>query len=137
MEYTPIVIDHFTNPRNMGELKDANGIGEVGNTRCGDVMKMYVKIEDDVICDVKFKTFGCVAAIASSSMATTMIKGKKISDALKIKNQDVLKALGGLPAIKIHCSVLAEEAIKSAISDYYVRLGVDPVPIVGKIVSQV
>lgn len=137
MEYTPIVMDHFTNPRNMGDLKDANGVGEVGNTRCGDVMKMYLKIENDVICDVKFKTFGCVAAVASSSMATTMIKGKKISDALKIRNKDVLKALGGLPAIKIHCSVLAEEAIKSAISDYYTRLGIDPVPIVGKIVSQV
>lgn len=137
MEYTPIVMDHFTHPRNMGELEDANGIGEVGNTRCGDVMKMYVKIENDVIQDVKFKTFGCVAAVASSSMATTMIKGKTISDALKIKNQDVLKALGGLPAIKIHCSVLAEEAIKSAISDYYNRLGVDPTPIVGKIVSEI
>ena len=137
MDYTPTVMDHFTNPRNMGELEDANGIGEVGNTRCGDVMKMYVKIENDMIKDVKFKTFGCVAAVASSSMATTMIKGKTISDALKIKNQDVLKALGGLPAIKIHCSVLAEEAIKSAISDYYSRLGIDPLPIVGKIISKI
>ena len=137
MEYTPIVMDHFTNPRNMGELKDANGIGEVGNIRCGDVMKMYVKIENDIIRDVKFKTFGCVAAVASSSMATTMIKGKSVSDALKIRNQHVLKKLGGLPPIKIHCSVLAEEAIKSAISDYYTRLGIDPLPIVGGVISHI
>ena len=137
MEYTPIVMDHFTNPRNMGELKDANGIGEVGNIRCGDVMKMYVKIENDIIRDVKFKTFGCVAAVASSSMATTMIKGKSVSDALKIRNQHVLKKLGGLPPIKVHCSVLAEEAIKSAISDYYTRLGIDPLPIVGGVISHI
>lgn len=124
MEYTPIVMDHFTNPRNMGELKDANGIGEVGNIRCGDVMKMYVKIENDIIRDVKFKTFGCVAAVASSSMATTMIKGKSVSDALKIRNQHVLKKLGGLPPIKVHCSVLAEEAIKLALKDYYDKKGI-------------
>ena len=137
MDYTDVVIDHFTNPRNMGEIADADGIGEVGNVRCGDVMKIYLKIENGVISDVKFKTFGCAAAIASSSMSTTMIIGKTIPQALKIKNIDVLKALGGLPPVKVHCSVLAEEAIKSAISDYYKKIGVDPEPIVGKVFDKV
>lgn len=137
MDYTDVVIDHFTNPRNMGEIADADGIGEVGNVRCGDVMKIYLKIENGIISDVKFKTFGCAAAIASSSMSTTMIIGKTIPQALKIKNIDVLKALGGLPPVKVHCSVLAEEAIKSAISDYYKKIGVDPEPIVGKVFDKV
>ena len=137
MDYTDVVIDHFTNPRNMGEIADADGIGEVGNVRCGDVMKIYLKIENGIISDVKFKTFGCAAAIASSSMSTTMIIGKTIPQALRIKNIDVLKALGGLPPVKVHCSVLAEEAIKSAISDYYKRIGVDPEPIVGKVFDKV
>ena len=137
MDYTDVVIDHFTNPRNMGEIADADGIGEVGNVRCGDVMKIYLKIENGIISDVKFKTFGCAAAIASSSMSTTMIIGKTIPQALKIKNVDVLKALGGLPPVKVHCSVLAEEAIKSAISDYYKKIGVDPEPIVGKVFDKV
>ena len=137
MDYTDVVIDHFTNPRNMGEIADADGIGEVGNVRCGDVMKIYLKIENGIISDVKFKTFGCAAAIASSSMSTTMIIGKTIPQALRIKNIDVLKALGGLPPVKVHCSVLAEEAIKSAISDYYKKIGVDPEPIVGKVFDKV
>ena len=133
MLYSEKVFDHFSNPRNVGEIEDANGIGEVGNAKCGDIMKMYLKIENGIIADVKFKTFGCGAAIATSSMATEMIKGKSIDDALKLTNKAVVEALDGLPAVKIHCSVLAEQAVKSALSDYYTRLGVDPLPIVGPI----
>ena len=133
MLYSEKVFDHFSNPRNVGEIEDANGVGEVGNARCGDIMKMYLKIEDGVIKDVKFKTFGCGAAIATSSMATEMIKGKPLDEALKLTNQAVVEALDGLPAVKIHCSVLAEQAVKAAISDYYTRQGIDPLPIVGPI----
>ena len=133
MLYSEKVFDHFSNPRNVGEIEDANGIGEVGNARCGDTMKMYLKIEDGIIKDVKFKTFGCGAAIATSSMATEMIKGKPLDEALKLTNQAVVEALDGLPAVKIHCSVLAEQAVKAAVSDYYTRLGIDPLPIVGPI----
>lgn len=123
------------NPRNVGELQDANGVGEVGNAQCGDIMKMYLKINGNTIEDVKFKTFGCGAAIATSSMATELIKGKTIDDALKLTNKAVMEALDGLPPVKVHCSVLAEQAIKSALSDYYRRQGIDPVPIVGEIVD--
>ncbi len=133
MLYSEKVFDHFSNPRNVGEIEDANGVGEVGNARCGDIMKMYLKIEDGIIKDVKFKTFGCGAAIATSSMATEMIKGKPLDEALKLTNQAVVEALDGLPAVKIHCSVLAEQAVKAAISDYYTRQGIDPLPIVGPI----
>ena len=133
MLYSEKVFDHFTNPRNVGEIPDANGVGEVGNARCGDIMKMYLKIEDGVIEDIKFKTFGCGAAIATSSIATEMIKGKPIEEALKLTNEAVIEALDGLPAVKIHCSVLAEQAVKAALSDYYTRIGVDPLPIVGPI----
>jgi len=116
--YSEKVMDHFRNPRNVGVIEDANGVGEVGNAKCGDIMKMYLKIEDDVIQDVKFETFGCGSAIASSSMATELIKGKPISEAMQLTNQAVAEALDGLPAYKMHCSVLAEEAIKSALEDY-------------------
>jgi nitrogen fixation NifU-like protein len=133
MLYSEKVMDHFSNPRNVGELADANGIGEVGNAKCGDIMKMYLKIKDNVIEDVKFKTFGCGAAVATSSIATEMIKGKSIDDALKLTNKAVIEALDGLPPAKIHCSVLAEQAVKSALSDYYTKQGIDPVPFVGKI----
>lgn len=133
MLYSEKVFDHFSNPRNVGEIEDANGVGEVGNARCGDIMKMYLKIEDGIIKDVKLKTFGCGAAIATSSMATEMIKGKPLDEALKLTNQAVVEALDGLPAVKIHCSVLAEQAVKAAISDYYTRQGIDPLPIVGPI----
>lgn len=133
MLYSEKVFDHFSNPRNVGEIEDANGVGEVGNARCGDIMKMYLRIEDGIIKDVKFKTFGCGAAIATSSMATEMIKGKPLDEALKLTNQAVVEALDGLPAVKIHCSVLAEQAVKAAISDYYTRQGIDPLPIVGPI----
>ena len=119
--YTDTVMDHFMHPRNVGEIKDPSGVGEVGNAKCGDIMKMYLDIENDVIKDVKFETFGCGSAIASSSMATEMIKGKTVEEALAITNKDVVDALGGLPAHKLHCSVLAEEAIKSAVKDYYDR----------------
>lgn len=129
--YSEKVMDHFSNPRNVGEMEDANGIGEVGNPKCGDIMRMYLKIEDDVVKDVKFKTFGCGAAIATSSIATEMIKGKPLEEVLKLTNSAVVSALDGLPPQKIHCSVLAEQAIKSAISDYYRRRGIDPEPIVG------
>lgn len=122
--YTETVMDHFTHPRNVGEIPDADGVGEVGNAKCGDIMKMYLDIENDVIKDVKFETFGCGSAIASSSMATEMIKGKTVEEALAITNKDVVDALGGLPAHKLHCSVLAEEAIKSAVKDYYDRNGI-------------
>lgn len=133
MLYSEKVFDHFSNPRNVGEIPDANGVGEVGNARCGDIMKMYIKVKDNIIEDVKFKTFGCGAAIATSSIATEMIKGKPLSEALTLTNKAVIEALDGLPAVKIHCSVLAEQAIKTAISDYYTRLGIDPLPIVGPI----
>jgi nitrogen fixation NifU-like protein len=133
MLYTEKVMDHFTNPRNVGEIADADGVGEVGNAKCGDIMKMYLKIKNGVIEDVKFKTFGCGAAIATSSMATEMIKGKTIGEALKLSNKAVVEALEGLPPAKIHCSVLAEQAVKAALSDYYTRLGVDPTPIVGTV----
>ena len=119
--YTDTVMDHFMHPRNVGEIKNPSGVGEVGNAKCGDIMKMYLDIENDVIKDVKFETFGCGSAIASSSMATEMIKGKTVEEALAISNKDVVDALGGLPAHKLHCSVLAEEAIKSAVKDYYDR----------------
>ena len=122
--YSEKVMDHFQHPRNVGVIEDANGIGEVGNAKCGDIMKIYLKIEDDIIKDVKFETFGCGSAIASSSMATEMIKGKTVEEALAISNKDVVDALGGLPAHKLHCSVLAEEAIKSAVKDYYDRNGI-------------
>ncbi len=135
MVYSEKVMDHFMNPRNVGELQDANGVGEVGNAQCGDIMKMYLKINGNTIEDVKFKTFGCGAAIATSSMATELIKGKTIDDALKLTNKAVMEALDGLPPVKVHCSVLAEQAIKSALSDYYRRQGIDPVPIVGEIVD--
>ena len=117
--YSDKVMDHFRNPRNVGVLEDANGIGEVGNAKCGDIMKMYLKIEDGVIRDVKFETFGCGSAIASSSMATELIKGKPLSEVKQLTNKAVAEALDGLPAYKMHCSVLAEEAIKSALDDYY------------------
>ncbi|MDD2994142.1 MAG: nitrogen fixation protein NifU [Clostridiales bacterium] len=133
MQYSAKVMDHFSNPRNVGELADANGVGEVGNPACGDIMKMYLRIENGVIEEVKFKTFGCGAAIATSSIATEMIKGKPIDEALRLSNKAVIEALDGLPPVKIHCSVLAEQAVKAAISDYYQRQGVDPLPIVGKL----
>lgn len=133
MLYSEKVMDHFANPRNVGEIENADGIGEVGNAKCGDIMKMYIKVDNGVISDVKFKTFGCGAAVATSSMATEMIMGKSIDDALKLTNKAVVEALDGLPASKIHCSVLAEQALKSAIADYYKRQGVDPEPIVGRI----
>ena len=114
-------MDHFTHPRNVGEIPDADGVGEVGNAKCGDIMKMYLKIKDDRIEDVKFETFGCGSAIASSSMATELIKGKTIEDALAVTNKQVVDALGGLPAYKLHCSVLAEESIKAAVKNYYDR----------------
>ena len=122
--YSAKVMEHFANPHNVGEIPDANGVGEVGNPKCGDIMRMYLKIENNVIVDVKFLTFGCGAAIATSSMATDLIKGKTIDEALKITNKDVVDALGGLPAYKLHCSVLAEEAFKSAIKDYYDKNGI-------------
>ncbi len=124
MEYSEKVMDHFMNPRNVGEIEDANGVGMVGNAKCGDIMKMYLKIdENDVITDCKFKTFGCGAAIATSSMATELIKGKTIKEALALTNSVVVEALDGLPPVKVHCSVLAEEAVKSAVADYYTKIG--------------
>jgi nitrogen fixation protein NifU and related proteins len=123
LPYSEKVMDHFTNPRNVGEIADASGIGTVGNPVCGDVMKMYLKIKNDIIIDVKFKTFGCGAAVATSSMVTEMVKGKSITEALTITNKAVAQALGGLPAIKMHCSVLAEEALRSALKDYYKKQG--------------
>lgn len=122
--YSDKVMDHFQNPRNVGKMDDADGIGEVGNAKCGDIMKMYIKVNDGVISDVKFNTFGCGSAIATSSMATEMIKGKKIEDALEISNKAVVEALDGLPTHKIHCSVLAEEAVKAAVKDYYDKNGI-------------
>ena len=119
--YSEKVMDHFKNPRNVGVIENADGVGEVGNANCGDIMKIYLKIENDIIADVKFETFGCGSAIASSSMATELIKGKPLSDALALTNKAVAEALDGLPAHKLHCSVLAEEAIRSAILDYYTK----------------
>lgn len=119
MFYSEKVMDHFRNPRNVGEIENASGIGEVGNAKCGDIMRVYIKVEDGIITDAKFKTFGCGSAIATSSMATELIKGSKVEDALNLSNKAVVEALDGLPAHKIHCSVLAEEAIKLAIKDYY------------------
>ena len=125
MLYSEKVMDHFKNPRNVGEIENADGIGEVGNVKCGDIMKIYIKVEDGILTDVKFKTFGCGSAIASSSMATEMIKGKSIEDALELTNKAVVEALDGLPAHKVHCSVLAEEAVKAAIKDYYEKNGIE------------
>ena len=122
--YSEKVMDHFRNPRNVGVIEDADGIGEVGNPVCGDIMKIYLKIKDDAIADVKFETFGCGSAIASSSMATELIKGKPLSEALTLTNKAVTEALDGLPAHKLHCSVLAEEAIKKAVKDYYDKNGI-------------
>ena len=133
MIYSEKVMDHYANPRNVGEIEDANGVGEVGNAKCGDIMKMYLKIEDNMIKDVKFKTFGCGAAVATSSIATEMIKGKPLDEALKLTNKAVVEALDGLPPAKLHCSVLAEQAIKAAIADYYTRQGIDPTPFVVEI----
>ena len=133
MVYSEKVMEHFANPHNVGVIEDANGIGEIGNAKGGDIMKMYLKIENDIIVDVKFKTYGCASAIATSSIATDLIKGQPISEALKLTNKAVVEALDGLPAVKIHCSVLAEQAIKAALADYYTRQGIDPEPIVGKI----
>ncbi len=137
MEYSDKVLDHFSNPRNVGEMPDANAVGQVGNVVCGDIMKIYMKINDEteIIEDIKFKTFGCGAAIATSSMATELVKGKSIEDALALTNKAVIEALEGLPPVKIHCSILAEDAIKKCLSDYYTRKGVDPVPIVGELKS--
>ncbi|MCI6496192.1 MAG: Fe-S cluster assembly scaffold protein NifU [Anaeromassilibacillus sp.] len=123
--YSEKVMDHFMNPRNLGEIENADGIGEVGNAKCGDIMKIYLKVDKNIITDVKFETFGCGSAIASSSMATEMIKGKSIDEALKLSNKAVAEALDGLPAHKMHCSVLAEEAIKAAVQDYYNKMGID------------
>ena len=121
MLYSEKVMDHFTHPRNLGKMDDADGVGEVGNAKCGDIMKIYIKVENDIITDVKFNTFGCGSAIATSSMATEMIKGKPVSEALQLTNRAVVEALDGLPAHKLHCSVLAEEAVRAAIRDYYDR----------------
>ena len=128
MLYSEKVMDHFQHPRNVGKIEDADGVGEVGNAKCGDIMKMYIKVdENEIITDVKFNTFGCGSAIATSSMATEMIKGKSIKEALAISNKAVVEALDGLPTNKIHCSVLAEEAVKAAVEDYYKRKGL-PIP---------
>ncbi|HAQ40918.1 MAG TPA: Fe-S cluster assembly scaffold protein NifU [Clostridiales bacterium] len=121
--YTETVMDHFKNPRNVGSIENADGVGQVGNPKCGDIMKIYLKIKDDIIEDVKFETFGCGSAIASSSMATELIKGKSINDAVELSNKAVIEALGGLPPVKIHCSVLAEQAVKSALYDYSQKTG--------------
>lgn len=124
--YSEKVMDHFTNPRNVGKIEDADGVGEVGNAKCGDIMKIYLKIDENhIITDVKFNTFGCASAIASSSMATCLIKGKPVSEAIELSNKAVVEALDGLPPIKIHCSVLAEEAIKAAVKDYYDKNGIE------------
>ena len=127
--YSDKVMDHFRNPRNLGTLENADGIGEVGNAKCGDIMKIYIKIDDGIISDVRFETFGCASAIASSSMATELIKGKSIDEALSLTNQAVTEALEGLPAQKIHCSVLAEQAIKKALEDYYEKINIQHAPL--------
>lgn len=123
MVYSEKVMEHFSNPHNVGEIENADGIGEVGNAKCGDIMKMYLKIDNEIVTDVKFKTFGCGAAIATSSIATDMIKGKPLAQALQLTNKAVVEALDGLPAVKLHCSVLAEQAVKAAIADYYRKNG--------------
>lgn len=123
MAYSEKVMDHFMNPRNVGEIADADGVGQVGNAKCGDIMKIYLKIKDDVIEDVKFNTFGCGAAIATSSMATELIKGKKVDEAMDLSNRAVVEALDGLPPVKLHCSVLAEEAVQAALRDYFEKTG--------------
>lgn len=133
MDYTDEVIKHFLNPHNVGEIPDADGVGEVGNPKCGDIMKMFLKIDNNIIVNAKFKTFGCAAAIATSSVSTDLIIGKTVEDALKVTNKDVMNVLGGLPDVKVHCSLLAEQAIKEAVSDYYRRKGVDPSSIVDSI----
>lgn len=125
MLYSEKVMDHFQNPRNLGKMDDADGVGEVGNAKCGDIMKIYLKIEDNIITDVKFNTFGCASAIATSSMATELIKGQPIEKALELSNKAVVEALDGLPPAKIHCSVLAEQAVKAALADYYTKQGVE------------
>jgi nitrogen fixation protein NifU and related proteins len=122
-QYSEKVMDHFSNPRNVGEIEDADGVGKVGNPVCGDVMNLYIKVENDVITDAKFKTFGCGAAIATSSMVTELVKGKTIEEAMSLSNRAVAEALGGLPSIKMHCSVLAEDALKLAIEDYFKKTG--------------
>ncbi len=124
--YSDRVMDHFLHPRNVGEIPDASGVGTVGNPVCGDVMKMFIKVENNIIVDAKFKTFGCGAAISTSSMVTEMVKGKSVEEALAISNKAVAEALGGLPPIKMHCSVLAEQALRSALADYYRKIGKDP-----------
>lgn len=124
MEYSEKVLEHFAHPHNVGKIEDADGIGEVGNAKCGDIMKMYIKVNAGIITDVKFNTYGCASAIATSSMATAMIKGKPVTEALRLTNKAVVEALDGLPAVKIHCSVLAEEAIKAAVKDYYDKNGI-------------
>lgn len=124
--YSDQVMDHFLHPRNVGDMPDASGIGTVGNPVCGDVMKMFIKVENNVIADAKFKTFGCGAAIATSSMVTEMVKGKTLDEALRISNKAVVEALGGLPPVKMHCSVLAEQALRSALNDYYKKQGKEP-----------
>ena len=133
--YSEKVMDHFNNPRNVGEIEQASGVGTVGNAKCGDIMRIYLDIDEEtkVINDCKFKTFGCGAAVATSSMATELVKGKSIYDALKVTNKAVMEALDGLPAHKMHCSVLAEQAVRAALADYYKRQGIDPEPIVGTI----
>ena len=123
--YNDTVMDYFTNPRNVGEIEDASGVGTVGNAKCGDIMRIFIKVEDNIITDVQFKTFGCGAAIATSSRATEMVKGKTIEEALALTNKDVTDSLGGLPAVKLHCSVLAEEALHAAIQDYYDKHNID------------
>ena len=131
MAYSKKVMDHFAHPRNVGEMPEANAVGQVGNQKCGDIMKMMLKIENDVSVDAKFQTFGCGAAVATSSMATELVKGKTVQEALQLTNKAVMEALDGLPPVKVHCSVLAEEAIRAALIDYYKRQGIDPEPIVG------
>ena len=129
--YSEKVMEHFTNPRNVGEMPDADAVGQVGNAKCGDIMKIFLKVENNIITDVRFQTFGCGAAVATSSIATEMVKGKTIDEALSITNKAVADALDGLPSAKMHCSVLAEQAIKAAITDYYEKKGIDPVPHIG------
>lgn len=128
LDYSEKVMEHFSNPRNVGEIENADGVGEAGNPKCGDIMKIYLKVKDNVIEDVKFKTFGCASAIASSSMATELIKGKTIDEAWNLTNSAVAEALDGLPPIKMHCSVLAEEAIHTALNDYRAKHGMEVIP---------
>jgi len=127
--YSGKVMDHFQNPRNVGEIENADGVGEAGNPKCGDIMKIFIKVENDVLTDIKFKTFGCASAIASSSIATELVKGKTLDEAWSLTNKAVAEALDGLPPVKMHCSVLAEEAIRGAINDYRVKIGLEPIPV--------